>query len=325
MNNDNYLTTIQVAEELDVAVETVYSWIKKKELVPVHEDWRIDNTKLFRKEDVQTLKDSRKKPGYTSGDIANKLDMPLPTVKSYLNKGIIKSFKQVYRGLERYFVTEEELENFIKSELYIEYKDAKQFYLVEDKEYKYFLYQRLVHPSNGAARITKIDGSQVLITTEDGEVLPISEAEKSGYVIEHPIELKKYIGGKKGYATFSFTKPRHISSPIYALIELLYQYLGPRNIKVSHTESDIVVKVKPILLPLNEVEHSKEVSLLESNLVEGKIINRNEDVYIDSDLKPVPIYLTSNKKQELMNQAKEHNTSLEAYLRELIEIGEEYK
>lgn len=325
MTNQEYYTTNQVAEELNVAIETIYSWIQKEELVPVYKDWRVDNTKLFRKEDVVALKNKRLKPGYTTGDIAKKLDMPLPTIKSYLNKGIIQSFKHVYRGIEMNFVTEEELETFMKSDLFREYKDAKQFYYVKDKDNSYFLYQKLNNLKTGeAARITKIDGSEVMVTTEDGELLSIEEAESSGYHVEQQIQTKKYIS-KKGYATFSFSKPRHISSPVYALIELLYEHLGPRNIKVSLTDSDIVVKVKPILLPLNEVEHSKELTLLENNLIEGKVNKRHHDVHIDSDLKPVPVYLTSSKKEYYMSRAKDEGTSLEAYLKELIEIGEEYK
>jgi predicted XRE-type DNA-binding protein len=114
--------------------------VKEKKLRPVYEDkWQIDSTLLFRKEDVLKLQKQLEKPGYTTGEVAEILEIHPTTVSSYIKKGLLKAEKDFHIGLgkEVYFIKEEELERFQRE--YQTNNKSKQFFIQNGNYYLFHI------------------------------------------------------------------------------------------------------------------------------------------------------------------------------------------
>ncbi|WP_158595152.1 helix-turn-helix domain-containing protein [Oceanobacillus piezotolerans] len=72
MEQQELLSTKEVAERLGLTVTTIYQYVKNKKLVPVYEDWTVDETMLFYESDVEKLENQRP-TGYTTSEVAKKL------------------------------------------------------------------------------------------------------------------------------------------------------------------------------------------------------------------------------------------------------------
>jgi hypothetical protein len=82
-------------------------------------------------------------------------------------------------------------------------------------------------------RIVELSKDDGKVMTEHGRLFSLESALEQGYVTVYDIPEHDFIH-QKGYATFKFPKPSHISSPIYNVIELLYRYLGRKNIRLEN-------------------------------------------------------------------------------------------
>ena len=312
-SNNNYLSTKKAAEELGVVVSTIYKYVKEGRLKPVYEDkWQIDETLLFRVEDIQRLKEKFDKPGNTTGEVAKKLGVHPTTVASYISKGILKATKQLYKGRELYFISDEEIENMQNSSVIRNKQQKKAFYTSDN----YYLFQSLKN-GDQIARIMELDGDEGKVIVEDGRTLALSESKEIGFEKLENIAEHKYIT-KRGYAKFIFPKPVHISSPVYTIVELLYMNLGYRNIKMEVVDENIHLEVKPIVLKVSKTTHETEILTMEKHLVEGKLYLREDKVYIDTELEPIMVHVPSDLKEQIKNNADAAKVTLEEYVLELI-------
>ncbi|HEY4601677.1 MAG TPA: helix-turn-helix domain-containing protein [Cerasibacillus sp.] len=311
------LTTKEVAEYLNLSVQTIYKYIREKRLIPVYEDsWQIDETHLFKKEDVEALKAALTKPGFTTGEVAKQLQVHPTTVTSYIKRGELIAEKKPYKGRELYFITEEALAAFKEKHPMQRKRDKKNFY---SKETNLYLYQKVIHKNQGnIGRIMELNGDEGKVWTEQGEIFPLEELYGRGFTAKE-IKERPYMT-KRGYVTFYFKKPIHIASPVFNVIELLYHKLSYRNIKLSHYDGLIKLEIKPCLLEdIHEDTHAYEIKLLEKHMKDGSIEQRHNGLLIDNDLEILTVHISGERKNKLKQLAQEQRLSLEQYVLKLIE------
>lgn len=311
--NEKYLTTKEAAEELNVSVPTIYKYVKEKKLRPVYEDkWQIDETLLFKQEDVEEVKESFTKPGLTTGEVAKDVGVHPTTVASYINQGLLKATKQPYMGRELYFIKEEDLESFKEHNNFQKNREKKQFFT---KDKKYYLFQRLHNKEESIlGRIMDLDGEKGKVLTEEGRAFLLSNMEDEGFSRVETFKERKYIT-KRGYAYFQFNLPNHISSPIFDLIELFYRKIGNKNMRLSINEGIIELEVKPILLSgIAESTNPHEVQILKDHIKKGTVSVRHNGVLIDSEIDSLVVPIPSKLKEELKNVADKQGITLEKYV-----------
>lgn len=298
------ITTNEAAEILKVKPSTIHKYVKQGELKPVYEDnWHIDNTKLFYKEDVEELKKKKGKPGITTGEASKLLGLHTATIFQYIQQGLLAAEKKLYKGREFYFITPEELERF--KSYYEEQKrnEGKDFY---DKDTNYAWYQEFLSPDGKDSNYILLNEElQPYLQSQNGEKIPYEEIEKAGY---KPVKKIQDIGYKtqKGFAKFQFTE----SQDFYRAMGLFYSHLGPKNIKVYlKNEGKITVEVKPILI--KERIPDKILTTLEESLTEGDITIRLEGIYIDSNLEVLSIAVPSKLKKKIREEAEKSSITME--------------
>jgi DNA-binding transcriptional MerR regulator len=308
--NNDLLTTEQAAKELGVKPESIYRYIREGKLRPVYEDkWQIDTSKLFYKEDIDSLKKAFEKPGLTTNDVAKRLGVSVQTVNYYIQKGILPATKKEYKGRLRYFVKDEDL-NGLEDKL-DKSKNKKSFFF---KDYGAYLFQLYKNRNTGElARIIEIDNERITAVNESGRTLSLDELLKEGYLPVYNLNLQKKPINKKGFAKFLFKQPSNISSPVYEVIEWFYRIIGPNNMRLTKKGEQIQLFVKPVLLPLFKEIHQVEISLLVNHIKEGTVHIRHNGVYVDTNLEPVYLYIPKNIKEKIREEAEKKDMTIEEY------------
>ncbi|MCM3708671.1 helix-turn-helix domain-containing protein [Cytobacillus firmus] len=306
------ITTNEAAEILKVKPSTIHKYVKQGELKPVYEDnWHIDNTKLFYKEDVLELSKKKGKPGITTGEASKLLGLHTATIFQYIQQGLLAADKKLYKGREFYFISPEELERF--KSFYEEQKrnEGKDFY---DKDTNYAWYQEFLSPEGKDSNFLLLnEDRQPYLQTQNGEHIPYKEIEKAGY---KPVKKISDIGYKtqKGFAKFSFME----SQEFYRTMGLFYSKLGPKNIKVFlDKKNKITVEVKPILIKDDIPDYI--FSLLEESIIEGAISKRLEGVFIDSDMDVLSIAIPSKLKRKIKEDAAKSKSTIEELVISILE------
>ncbi|PMC36294.1 hypothetical protein CJ195_15920 [Bacillus sp. UMB0899] len=319
-HHNNFLTTQEAANILDVSVPTIYNYIKENKLKPVYNDkWRIDKTLLFRPEDIERIALENNKPGLSRGDVAERLNVHPSTVTSYFNQGILKYFIQEYKGRELHFVTEEELDSFIRNNEKSRKKKKKKFF---NKKLGVYLFQKLYNKNlKEYARIMELHGDQCKVTTEQGRVLTLSEILSEGYELidTDVIQGKNYIT-KKGYATFSFKKPHYVNSPILNVIDLFYKNLGLQNMRIT-TDNDLIsIEVKPTIIMVDHISlFESEISLMKQYCKVGEVTIRHNKILIESNLEPLLVHVPKSIKKLIIKSSNEKGITIEDYVTSVLE------
>ncbi|MDE5055357.1 helix-turn-helix domain-containing protein [Niallia taxi] len=307
------LTTKEAAELLNVKTTTIHKYVKEHKLTPSNEaSWHIDNRKYFYEADILRLKKEIEKPGYTTGDIAKILNLHTVTVSQYVNKGLLKAEKHIYRGRELNFISKEEFELFSKEYYGKKRAEKKDFY---DKDTGTAWFQTFTNENDDEGRILIEDHSPVLVTNS-GLRIPISEIKSNGFKPRTEILDHGYIS-KKGYAKFMFLYEENINYPLYDFIEICYKHLGPKNIKLGIEESTLILEIKPYLFP-DDLLKEEILELLKSNLEDGSIIPSRKGIFIDSDYELLTFAASSSIKRRVKQAADEQNITMEEFLAEIV-------
>ncbi|MGG1073839.1 helix-turn-helix domain-containing protein [Priestia megaterium] len=304
---DNPSKIITIEDVMDILAisskKTIYTYIQRGKLYPINKnDWHIEGRYEFDLEDVIRLKEELKKPGLTTKEVAQQLDLSVNTVNKYIKQELLPAFQAEYRGMNCYFVNEEDLETFKRTHEVGRKPSKRHFYHVEQNIALFQLFVKKGQEKEQFARIISVE-DPIMAVTEQHEEITLEELLHRGFEAAYEIESKKTIT-KEGYATFAFKQTAYAKSQLYKLMDLFYQYLSPTNMRITPQEEreQFIVEIKPVLL----AESAQEiVELLESVLVSGKINKRSRGIYIDSDLEVVRVKVSSDLKEELQQKAKE--------------------
>jgi len=310
------ISTKEMAKLLNISEQTIYSLVKREEIVPINKnDWTIDGTYYFSPETVEKVKEMYRKPGLTNKDVAEMLGVSLSTAQKLIKTGKIPSFTAFYLGKQISFVQEEDLLD------YMEHHQIESKTPIYHKETNTFLYQSFIHATTKEiARVMEITQEGIVRTkTERGTFLQLDELLEQGYVASDELKSMKAIN-KRGYAQFMFVKPSQLNSPIYKVLEQLFLFVGPYNMKVKEREdATIEVFVKPFLLPFNREEHGVEINLLQHNIIEGTVSVRHKGVMVDSDLETIHTVIPSHVKEKVAQVVREEEMTIEDFVKYCIE------
>ncbi|MED4219651.1 helix-turn-helix domain-containing protein [Priestia megaterium] len=273
--------------------KTVYTYIQQGKLNPINkDDWHI--------EDVVRLQQELKRPGLTTKEVAQQLNISVTTVNKYIKQELLPAFQEEYRGINCYFVNEEDLDEFKRTHEVGRKPSKRHFYHAEQNIALFQLFVKKDEIKEHFARIISVE-DPIMAVTEQHEEITLEELLHRGFEEASEIESKKTIT-KEGYATFAFKQTAYAKSQLYKLMDLFYQYLSPTNMRITPQEEkeQFIVEIKPVLF----MESAQEiVELLESVLVSGKINKRSRGIYIDSDLEVIRVKVTSDLKEELQQKA----------------------
>ncbi|RHW36061.1 helix-turn-helix domain-containing protein [Neobacillus notoginsengisoli] len=307
---DKIISTNDAAELLNVKPSTIHRYVKQGKLKPVYEEnWHIDTTKLFYKEDILSLKKQLTKPGITTGEAAELLGVHLTTIALYIKQGDLKAEKKLYRGREINFISPEELERFKSEHIESRKKRRKEFY---DKETGFAWFQSFKdRKGNTNNRILLDDNEQPYLATGDGKRIALNQIHKKGYKPVTPILDKPY-KTKRGFAKFSFKE----DELFYQVIEFFYKHLGPKNMKVKKKQGNILVDVKPDFIP--EILDEKIYNFLSESITSGEAIKRLDGILINSNLEIISVAAPSELKQRIKDEAEERRISMEDLVIEIL-------
>jgi transposase len=314
-----HLSTKEVAEMLGVTEQTIYNYVKSGEIKPANEDWSIDGTYYFFSDDVEKLRVRFQKPGLSTKEVSEQIGVTINTVAKYIKQGKLKAIKQEYRGKERYFVTENDLADFIENDF--SHRSKRQVLFMPDM--KYHLYQLFVQQDkNEYGRLLDIEGRQHgIVVTEKGERIPVTQLADKGYAPVRTIE-KAAPSTKKGYAVFEIPRPHHIKSNLYKIFDMLFVEAGAQNLKITGNGDNIKVEVKPFLIEKRMVEkYPEEIDALNRYLTVGKIQKRPGGLLINSNVKSVQAYIDERVKKELLEIAAKQEITLEELVGEIVKEG----
>ena len=310
------LTTKEVAETLGVTEQTIYNYVKEGKITPWNkETWKMDGTYLFHAEEVERVEKELKKPGFTTKEIVAYLEglnikVSPSTVISKMKSGELPAVMKPYRNIDTFFVKKEDLDANLH--LFNRVKGREKFY---DKKTGYFLFQPFENKETGEfARIMEWDGigNGKVLTNRERE-LSIEELEQQGF--EPVIKVdEENVSNKKGFVMLKLIKPKQVKSMTFDLIDQLYRIAGPHNMKLEVSDSEIVIEMKPVFLPLYMHEHRDEMDLLKNSLVEGKMIFRPNGVFLDSDLVSFVAYGSTQLKDQVKEYAEIEGLTQEEFI-----------
>lgn len=308
------IKTSEAANILQVKVSTIHKYVKEGKLKPLYEDdWQIDTTKLFYEDDILNFKKTLIKPGLTTGEAAELLGIHITTVSQYIHKGIIRAVRQHYKGRELYFIEPAELER-VKSELSLQKRENQKSFI--DRDHNIAWFQSFQNEDTGEfGRILLNDENEPLLLTNQNRQITYDDIKRLGFRPLYKLADSKYIN-KKGYALFQFPYDKNLGSPAFKLFDLFYKLAGPKNMKVNVINQNIIVEIKPVLLPV--IEDKTLINTLKSNLQNGDIHLRHNGIYIDSEVETITFSLPAELKQYIKNDAEKLKMTMEEFVLEIV-------
>ena len=262
MENKEFYTVEDIIEATGISRHLITQNIKKGVIKPFNMAYRYKDGRKYKfsPEEFERICNMYKKTGLTLSETARELGVSVSKVRELINTGVLKAEERMYGERKRIFVSEESARK-CKEEQNIEPREV-----IYHKETGHFLFQPLT--LNGAmARIVGLnkDGSGEVMT-EAGNVISLEEAINKGYKPALEIEDRPYIS-TKGWVSFAFPKPKYVNGATYGIIEILYRFVGPRNMHIRVNDEQIYVKVRPVLLEGISLDtHTDEIQLMKSCL-----------------------------------------------------------
>lgn len=316
MMND-FVTTKEAAGILSVSTVTIHKYVKEGILTPLDEDkWQIDRTKMFKKEDVVYLKKKLQKPGYTTGEVAAMLKIHPSSVGHFIKTGELIAEKKTYKQREMYFISEAEYQRFQKSYMKQKKQKGKDFY---NRQKGFGLFQPFRSRNSGEfGRIISLDGENGTILTNYDRSIPINKIEEEGFEKILQIKDLPYIN-KRGYAHFTFKMPHDLNSSVFKIIDMFYQTLSPRNMKMNYENDEINIEVKSVFLPINIDLYKNEIALMEQSIREGSIQRRHNGIFISSEKEYLQVGLPLSLKKKIKDDASLRKISMEQVVLDIVE------
>lgn len=317
-NTSTYISIVEAANEIGITTTSLYKIVNhedpSKKLEPVNRGThRGDGGYRFRLSDVLEFKSKYIKKDLTSTEAAKRLGRSTTFVHKLIRDGVLPHQEMEYRGKRTFFIKEVDLESYVQ-----ENPDAGKVETIFDKRKGVFLFQPFGKGELLARvmELKRVNNRKVeaLLKTTDGQLLSYDSALKDGWAPLLQIQERKPINGY-GFARFEFPAAKSPDSVIYPIIEELFKQAGPANMKIIQENDRITVEVrKCVLLGVMPDTHPDLIAKLERFLKSGQIISKYDGTLIDTGLMPITIYLTNDKKKELIRQAEEHNMSLQDWI-----------
>ncbi|SDJ10868.1 helix-turn-helix domain-containing protein [Alteribacillus bidgolensis] len=308
----SYYVSKDLAELLDVTEATIYKYIRDGKVVPYNKStWTIDGEYRFSEEETLKLIDAQEeKPGLSTKDVADRLGITAYTVSRHIKNGVLPAKRKKYKGLERYFVSEEDFKTYA---LKVQSKKQEKLY---DEELGFYLFQPLYNQHGDlAARVVNLE--EPLIQSINGEYFSIEEAKELSYEGER----KKLFEGKKvrkpGFVIFSFPTTDNIHSSFYIFMDYIMNQVGLHNVVVKQNSSTITFSVRSYDLTISketEQLHIEIEEMINNYMIQGSFIQREKSIYLNSETDTIQAYIKTATKEKLKKEAIKVGVSMNEYV-----------
>lgn len=308
-NQQLNMNTTEVREFLEISNFIVNKLVKKGQLVPINKDtWRLDGSFLFRRGDVEAIKKAREPEGLTLYQASKKYDISTYQLERWLEDGELTAIIQEYRNRETKFIREEELLKLVHR-----LDQANALYTYSQK-YNTVLFHRYMQ-GNTIARVISIPKrGDIMLIDEFGNELTLKEAKKLGYEPAYELTDKPRSHHQR-FIKFRLPKSDQLRSDSFQKVDLILQYVSPRNIKISEEEGFWYLDVRQSLIELPMGTQMEWVESLSPYLIEGKLVKRvNNSVYLDSSSVTKPVTISSKEYQVLNKIVEGTNSTIEEFI-----------
>ncbi|HHP1053807.1 DNA-binding protein [Bacillus cereus group sp. BfR-BA-01354] len=303
------MTTNEVKDYLDISHFIFNNLIKQGKLTPINKDtWRLDGSFLFRRADVEAIKKERAPEGITLYQASKKYNVSTYQLEKWLEGGELTATIQEYRNRETKFIREEELLKLVHR-----LDQANALYTYSQK-YNTVLFHRYMQENTIARVISIPKRGDIMLIDEFGNEFTLKEAKKLGYEPAYELTDKPRSHHQK-FIKFRLPKSDQLRSSSFQKVDLILQYVSPRNIKISEEESFWYLAVRQSLIELPMGMQMEWVESLSPYLIEGKLVKRvNNSVYLDSSSVTKPVTMSSKEYQVLNKIVEETNGTIDEFI-----------
>lgn len=309
VNQQINMNTTEVKEYLGVSNFIVNNLMKQGKLIPINKDtWRLDGCFLFKREDVEVIKKERATEGLTIYQASKKYDVSTYQLEKWLEEGKLTATIQEHRKRVTKFIKEEELRQVLQRS-----NQANTLYTYS-KKHNTALFQRYIQ-GNTIARIISISKrGETMLIDEFGNEITLKEAKEIGFVPAYDLSDKPRSHHQR-FVKFRIPKSIQLRSSSFQLIDLILQYVSPRNLKVSEEEGFWYFDIRQSLIELPMGMQSEWIESLTPYLIEGKLVERvNNSVYLNSRSVTKAVTMSSKEYKEMNKIAKAMNSTVEAFI-----------
>ncbi|MFD0769364.1 DNA-binding protein [Bacillus sp. CGMCC 1.60114] len=303
------MNTNEVKAYLKISSFIFNTLMKQGQLNPINRDtWRLDGSFLFKREDIEKLKEERETEGITLYQATKDYNVSMYQLEKWIEEGDLTCTIQKHRNRETKFVKEEEIHGLVQQ------LDQTTTLYTFSQKHSVVLFQKFME-GNKLARIISIPKrGDIVLLDEFGNNMTLEDATKMGYKPSYVLSDKPRSHHQK-FVKFRFPKSDQLRSNIFHLIDLVLQYVSPRNIKVSEEDGFWYFDVRQSIIQLPMQLQVEWIDCLTPYIIEGKLTRRvNNSVYLDSSSVTKSVTITSNEYHTITKIVNETNSSIEEFI-----------
>ncbi|RJS50086.1 helix-turn-helix domain-containing protein [Bacillus sp. PK3_68] len=319
-----YYTTEEAAKMLNKSKATIYNYIQKGLLVPLPDHkWRMLNTRVFPKEQVEELaRKQEKKLGLTTTEAAKFLGVSRSTLHKLVKEGTIPAVQGTYRGRQIFYINQIDLEQFAgENAAYLQSERLKRRHYY-DKERNIAFFQKFSTKAGREARLVFDTGGRwAFLFPDTHEVKSYEE----GIFKEELAPSYELNYGKQNTSPGFLKMILPAKHPLtMEFFDMVYQQYEISNLLLHFDPADYDT--------LNDVEiHLKKTVLkevpehlfrfLDRYVTKGSLLYDKEGyLFIETDIETLTISLPKNLKEKIKKEGEKEGISMqEVVLRILAE------
>ncbi len=303
------MNTNEVKAYLEISGFIFNTLMKKGQLNPINRDtWRLDGSFLFKREDIEKLKEERETEGITLYQATKDYNVSMYQLEKWIKDGNLTCTIQKHRNRETKFVKEEEINKLVQQ------LDQTSTLYTFSQKHNVVLFQKFME-GNKLARIISIPKrGDIVLLDEFGNNMTLEDAINMGYEPSYALSDKPRSHHQK-FVKFRFPKSNQLRNNIFYLIDLILQYVSPRNIKISEEDGFWYFDIRQSVIQLPMQMQLEWIESLTPYIIEGKLTQRvNNSIYLDSSSVTKPITITSNEYHIITKIVEETNSSIEEFI-----------
>jgi hypothetical protein len=229
-------------------------------------------------------------------------------LEKWIEQGDLTCSIQKHRNRETKFVHEEEINGLVQQ------LDQTNTLYTFSQKYNVVLFQKFME-GNKLARIISIPKrGDIVLIDEFGNKMTLEDALKRGYEPSYVLSDKPRSHHQR-FVKFRFPKSDQLRSNVFQIIDLVLQYVSPRNIKVSEEDEFWYFDVRQSIIQLPMQMQVEWIDCLSPYIIEGKLTRRvNNSVYLDSSSVTKSVTITNNEYHTITKIVNETNSSIEEFI-----------
>lgn len=309
MYDQQYMDTNEVKQYLGITNFTCKKLMTEEKLIPVNKDtWRLDGSFLFRREDVIQLQAQLQVDGLTLNQASKKFQVSMYQLYKWVEEHELPYSIRMHRNRETKFVKEEDV-----IRLTAQLDDANHLYTYSRK-YGVLLLQKFTH-GNTIARVISIPKrGEIMLADEFDNKMTLQEAKEKGFVPAYTL-CRQPRSHHQRFVKLRFPKAHYLRHDTFYRIDLLLQYVSPRNMRISEEHNFWIVDIRQSLIEVPMSLQQEWIDSLMPYVIEGKLVKRRTNsIYLDSNSITKSIVLSSSQYEAVTEIASKENITIEEFI-----------